>query len=131
MEQYRYEVDSGMAYYGKQNYLVAISCLKKALYLDPFEMQINFNLGTGIMQVCAFLSISNMLPRFTSLRPRKIITRPIFQLIYTWGCRFFTWMMPRMGWFASRKQCRMSWLILRNWSSVCYLVLFTICIMWF
>jgi len=27
----------GMAYYGKSNYLVAISCLKKALYLDPFD----------------------------------------------------------------------------------------------
>jgi Bardet-Biedl syndrome 4 protein len=34
-----------MAYYGKSNYLVAISCLKKALYLDPFDYQVNFNLG--------------------------------------------------------------------------------------
>ena len=35
-----------MIFYGKINYFMAIACLKKALYLDPFDYKINFNLGT-------------------------------------------------------------------------------------
>jgi len=37
-----------MAYYRKENYLTAISCLKKALYLDPMDNKIIFNLGNFI-----------------------------------------------------------------------------------
>jgi len=35
----------GMCFFGKQRYIAAIACLKKALYLDPFEWHISYNLG--------------------------------------------------------------------------------------
>ena len=35
----------GMCFYGKQKFVAAIACLKKALYLDPFQWIAAFNLG--------------------------------------------------------------------------------------
>eukprot|EP00891_Asterochloris_glomerata_P000027 jgi/Astpho2/27/fgenesh1_pm.00001_%23_4_t len=35
----------GMCFFGKQRYVAAISCLKRALYLGPFEWIIGYNLG--------------------------------------------------------------------------------------
>jgi len=35
----------GMCFFGKQRYIAAIACLKKALYLGPFEWIISYNLG--------------------------------------------------------------------------------------
>jgi len=35
----------GMCFFGKQKYVAAIACLKRALYLDPFEWIISYNLG--------------------------------------------------------------------------------------
>jgi Bardet-Biedl syndrome 4 protein len=35
----------GMCFFGKHRYIAAIACLKKALYLDPFEWIISYNLG--------------------------------------------------------------------------------------
>lgn len=35
----------GMAMFGKEKHIAAISCLKRALFLDPFEWIISFNLG--------------------------------------------------------------------------------------
>ena len=35
----------GMCFLGKQRYIAAIACLKRALYLDPFEWIISYNLG--------------------------------------------------------------------------------------
>lgn len=35
----------GMCFYGKQKYVASIACLKKALYLDPFQWIAAFNLG--------------------------------------------------------------------------------------
>jgi len=40
-----------MAFFGKQKYDVAISCLKQAIYLDAFDPQINFNLGTNVIRL--------------------------------------------------------------------------------
>ena len=34
-----------MCFYGKQKYVASIACLKKALYLDPFQWIAAFNLG--------------------------------------------------------------------------------------
>jgi len=34
-----------MCFYGKKKYIAAVSCLKKALYLDPFEWITTLNLG--------------------------------------------------------------------------------------
>ena len=35
----------GMCFYGKQKYVASIACLKRALYLDPFQWIAAFNLG--------------------------------------------------------------------------------------
>lgn len=35
----------GMCFYGKQKFVASIACLKKALYLDPFQWIAAFNLG--------------------------------------------------------------------------------------
>ena len=35
----------GMCFFGKQRHIAAIACLKKALYHDPFEWIISYNLG--------------------------------------------------------------------------------------
>jgi len=35
----------GMCFFGKQRYVAAIACLKRALYLDPLEWIISYNLG--------------------------------------------------------------------------------------
>jgi Bardet-Biedl syndrome 4 protein len=34
-----------MCFFGKQKYVAAIACLKKSLYLDPFQWIAAFNLG--------------------------------------------------------------------------------------
>ena len=35
----------GMCFFGKQRFVASIACLKRALYLDPFEWIISYNLG--------------------------------------------------------------------------------------
>lgn len=35
----------GMCFFGQQDYISAIACLKRALYLAPFEWIISYNLG--------------------------------------------------------------------------------------
>merc|ERR1711975_199692 len=35
----------GMCFFGKQRYVAAIACLKRAIYLDPFEWITSYNLG--------------------------------------------------------------------------------------
>jgi Bardet-Biedl syndrome 4 protein len=35
----------GMCFFGKEKYVAAIACLKRAVYLSPFEWIISFNLG--------------------------------------------------------------------------------------
>ena len=35
----------GMCFYGKSKHVAAVACLKRALYLDPFEWIVSFNLG--------------------------------------------------------------------------------------
>ena len=35
----------GMCFFGQEKYIASISCLKRALYLDPFEWIIAYNLG--------------------------------------------------------------------------------------
>jgi Bardet-Biedl syndrome 4 protein len=34
-----------MCFFGKQKYVAAIACLKKSLYLDPFQWIAAYNLG--------------------------------------------------------------------------------------
>merc|ERR1712086_707745 len=63
----------GMCFFGKQRYVAAIACLKRALYLEPFEWIIAYNLG--LVHLCTeqyasafhyFSSSINLKPDFAS-----------------------------------------------------------------
>lgn len=45
-----------MCFYGKKKNIAAISCLKKSLYLNPFEWITNFNLGLVLYQTQQYAS---------------------------------------------------------------------------
>lgn len=40
----------GMCFHAKQRYIAAIACLKRALYLGPFEWVVSYNLG--LLHLC-------------------------------------------------------------------------------
>jgi len=46
----------GMCFYGKQKYVASIACLKKALYLDPYQWIAAFNLGLVYLHQCQYAS---------------------------------------------------------------------------
>ncbi|OLP76702.1 Bardet-Biedl syndrome 4 protein [Symbiodinium microadriaticum] len=46
----------GMCFFGKTKYVAAIACLKRALYLDPFEWIISYNLGLVHLNTGQFAS---------------------------------------------------------------------------
>lgn len=46
----------GMCFYGKGKLVAAIACLKRALYLDPFQWTIVFNLGVAHLAAGQFAS---------------------------------------------------------------------------
>eukprot|EP00397_Hematodinium_sp_SG-2012_P028840 GEMP01030404.1.p1 GENE.GEMP01030404.1~~GEMP01030404.1.p1 ORF type:complete len:400 (+),score=64.75 GEMP01030404.1:35-1234(+) len=46
----------GMCFFGKQKYVAAIACLKRALYLDPFEWIISYNLGLVHLNTAQYAS---------------------------------------------------------------------------
>lgn len=46
----------GMCFFGKQKYVAAIACLKRALYLDPFEWIVAYNLGLVHLNTGQFAS---------------------------------------------------------------------------
>ena len=45
-----------MCFFGKQKYVAAIACLKRALYLDPFQWIGSFNLGLVYMNTEQYVS---------------------------------------------------------------------------
>jgi len=46
----------GMCFFGKQKYVAAIACLKRALYLDPFEWIVAYNLGLVHLNTAQYAS---------------------------------------------------------------------------
>jgi len=46
----------GMCFFGKQRYVAAIACLKRALYLDPFEWIVAYNLGLVHLNTAQYAS---------------------------------------------------------------------------
>ena len=59
----------GMCLFGKQRYIAAISCLKKALYLDPFEWIISYNLGLVHLNTGQFASAFHFFSTSINLKP--------------------------------------------------------------
>mmetsp|Transcript_31597 Transcript_31597/g.102986 ORF Transcript_31597/g.102986 Transcript_31597/m.102986 type:complete len:413 (+) Transcript_31597:163-1401(+) len=59
----------GMCFFGKQRYIAAIACLKKALYLDPFEWIISYNLGLVHLNTSQFASAFHYFSASINLKP--------------------------------------------------------------
>merc|ERR1711964_134496 len=59
----------GMCFFGKQKYVAAISCLKRALYLDPFEWIISYNLGLVHLSTWQYASAFHYFSSSINLKP--------------------------------------------------------------
>eukprot|EP00455_Lapot_gusevi_P048921 TRINITY_DN6846_c0_g1_i5.p1 TRINITY_DN6846_c0_g1~~TRINITY_DN6846_c0_g1_i5.p1 ORF type:complete len:263 (+),score=64.65 TRINITY_DN6846_c0_g1_i5:217-1005(+) len=59
----------GMCFFGKQRYIAAIACLKRALYLDPFEWIISYNLGLVHLNTQQYASAFHFLSASINLKP--------------------------------------------------------------
>jgi len=59
----------GMCFFGKQRYVAAIACLKRALYLDPFEWIISYNLGLVHLNTGQYASAFHYLSTSINLKP--------------------------------------------------------------
>jgi len=59
----------GMCFFGKGLYIAAISCLKRALYLDPFEWIIAYNLGLVHLCTKQYASAFHFLSSSINLKP--------------------------------------------------------------
>ncbi len=60
---------AGMCFFGKQRYVAAIACLKRALYLDPFEWIISYNLGLVHLNTEQYASAFHFLSASINLKP--------------------------------------------------------------
>ncbi|GLI61293.1 hypothetical protein VaNZ11_003647 [Volvox africanus] len=59
----------GMCFFGKQRYIAAIACLKKALYLGPFEWIISYNLGLVHLHTGQYASAFHYFSASVNLKP--------------------------------------------------------------
>ncbi|XP_075064432.1 BBSome complex member BBS4 [Mixophyes fleayi] len=57
----------GMCFYGKKKYVAAISCLKRALYLSPFDWRVLYNLGLVHLSMQQYASAFHFLSAAISL----------------------------------------------------------------
>ncbi|KAA0724790.1 Bardet-Biedl syndrome 4 protein [Triplophysa tibetana] len=60
----------GMCFFGKKKYVAAISCLKRANYLSPFDWKILYNLGLVHLTMQQYASAFHFLSAAVNLRPR-------------------------------------------------------------
>jgi Bardet-Biedl syndrome 4 protein len=59
----------GMCFFGKNKYVAAIACLKRALYLDPFEWIISYNLGLVHLNTGQYASAFHFFSASINLKP--------------------------------------------------------------
>jgi len=59
----------GMCFFGKKNFIAAISCLKRALYLAPFEWIIAYNLGLVFLNTEQYASSFHYFSASINLKP--------------------------------------------------------------
>jgi Bardet-Biedl syndrome 4 protein len=59
----------GMCFFGKQRYVAAIACLKRALYLDPFEWIVSYNLGLVHLNTGQYASSFHYFSASINLKP--------------------------------------------------------------
>ncbi|RXG71806.1 Bardet-Biedl syndrome 4 protein, partial [Armadillidium vulgare] len=60
-----------MCFFGKKKYVAAISCLKRANYLAPFDWKILYNLGLVHLTMQQYASAFHFLSAAVNLRPTK------------------------------------------------------------
>ncbi|XP_072321543.1 LOW QUALITY PROTEIN: BBSome complex member BBS4-like [Eucyclogobius newberryi] len=60
----------GMCFFGKKKYVAAISCLKRAHYLSPFDWKVLYNLGLVHLTMQQFASAFHFLSAAINLHPR-------------------------------------------------------------
>ena len=58
-----------MCFFGKQKYVAAIACLKRALYLDPFQWIAAFNLGLVHLNTKQYASAYHFFSVAINLKP--------------------------------------------------------------
>ncbi|CAE7606185.1 BBS4, partial [Symbiodinium microadriaticum] len=59
----------GMCFFGKSTYVAAVSCLKRAVYLAPFEWIISYNLGVVHLSVGQYASAFHYFSTAINLQP--------------------------------------------------------------
>ncbi|XP_067871742.1 Bardet-Biedl syndrome 4 protein isoform X1 [Heterodontus francisci] len=60
----------GMCFFGKKKYVAAISCLKRANYLAPFDWKILYNLGLVHLTMQQYASAFHFLSAAINIQPR-------------------------------------------------------------
>uniref|UniRef100_A0A6Q2Y7G5 BBSome complex member BBS4 n=1 Tax=Esox lucius TaxID=8010 RepID=A0A6Q2Y7G5_ESOLU len=60
----------GMCFFSKKKYVAAISCLKRAHYLSPFDWKVLYNLGLVHLTMQQYASAFHFLSAATNLQPR-------------------------------------------------------------
>ncbi|KAI5614867.1 Bardet-Biedl syndrome 4 protein [Silurus asotus] len=60
----------GMCFFGKKKYVAAISCLKRANYLSPFDWKVLYNLGLVHLTMQQYASAFHFLSAAINLHPR-------------------------------------------------------------
>jgi Bardet-Biedl syndrome 4 protein len=63
----------GMCFLGKKKYVAAISCLKRATYLSPFEWKILYNLGLVHLAMQQYASAFRYLNSAVNFKPNEAI----------------------------------------------------------
>jgi len=58
-----------MCFFGKQKYVAAVACLKRALYLDPFQWIAAFNLGLVHLNTGQYASSFHYFSAAINLKP--------------------------------------------------------------
>ena len=59
----------GMCFFGKQRFIAAIACLKKALFLGPFEWIVSYNLGLVYLNTGQYASAFHYFSAAINLKP--------------------------------------------------------------
>mmetsp|Transcript_13463 Transcript_13463/g.31884 ORF Transcript_13463/g.31884 Transcript_13463/m.31884 type:complete len:179 (-) Transcript_13463:15-551(-) len=59
----------GMCFFGKKRYIAAIACLKRALYLSPFEWIVSYNLGLAHLNTGQYASAFHFFSSAVNMKP--------------------------------------------------------------
>lgn len=79
----------GMCFFGKQRYVAAISCLKKAIYLDPFEWILSYNLGLVHLNTQQYVSAYNYFTASLNINPNFAMTYMYLGLTFKYNIKIY------------------------------------------